>query len=55
MAACAQSSSPPLPDLKPAAADGLMSPAQQQKAIQDLAAKKSAEETEALKKIQQSR
>lgn len=52
LSACAQSIAPPLPDLTRTSADSLMTPAQQQKAIQDLSAKKSAEETEALKKIE---
>lgn len=52
---CASSSSTTLPDLKRQEADSLLTPAQQQKAIADLARKKAEEEAEALKKIQQSR
>ena len=55
MSACAQSNPPPLPDLKPASPDAMMTPAQQHKAIEEMAAKKSAEEADALKKIQETR
>ncbi len=54
LAACAQSLAPPLPDLTRTSSDSMMTPAQQQKAIQDLSAKKSTEEAEALKKIESS-
>ena len=52
---CASTNTTPLPDLKRPDADSLLTPAQQQKAIQDLARKKAEEEASALKKIQQSR
>lgn len=51
---CTQSLAPPLPDLTRTSNDSLMTPAQQQKAIQDLSAKKGTEEAEALKKIESS-
>lgn len=54
LSACAQSLAPPLPDLTRTSADSLLTPAQQQKAIQDLSAKKSAEEADAAKKIESS-
>jgi hypothetical protein len=55
MTACAASSTTPLPELKRPEADRLLTPAQQQQAIQDLARKKTDEEAAAMKKIQQSR
>jgi len=55
LAGCAQSAAPPLPDLTRTTTDSMMTPAQQQKAIQDLAAKKATEETDALNQIKGSR
>lgn len=45
----------PLPDLKRTSTDGMMQPAQQQKAIADMAAKKAEQEAQAIKAIEKSR
>lgn len=45
----------PLPDLKRTSVDGMMQPAQQQKAIADMSAKKAEEEAQAIKTIEKSR
>ncbi len=55
LAACTQSSTTQLPELKRTEADGMLTPAQQQQAIADLARKKSAEEAAAVKQIEKSR
>jgi len=47
------SEAPPLADLKRSDGDSMMSANSQQKTIQEIAAKKAAEEAEALKQIQQ--
>jgi len=54
IAGCANSVAPPLPDLKRNDGDSMMSATKQQQTIKDLADKKTAEEAEALKKIQNS-
>jgi hypothetical protein len=45
----------PLPDLKPANAAVLLTPAQQKQAIADLARKKTEQEAQAMKDIQATR
>ena len=45
----------PLPDLKRTSTDGMMQPAQQQKAIAEMAAKKAEQEAQAVKTIEKSR
>ena len=55
LSGCVPSSSTPLPDLKPVAADSMLKPAQQQQAIQDLARKKADEEAQAVKQIEKQR
>lgn len=60
LSGCAQSPLPsmstPLPDLKPPAAiDSLLTPSQKQKAIDDIAAKKTEAEAAAVKQIEKSR
>lgn len=55
LGACAASSTTPLPELAPAAAGSMLPPAQQQKAIEDLAKKKAEQEQLAVKKIEQTR
>jgi len=52
---CAASSQTPLPELKPAAADSMLPPAQQQKAIAEIAKKRAEQEQQAVKKIEQTR
>jgi hypothetical protein len=54
LGACA-SNAPPLPDLKRPEVDGMMTPAQQQQAIADLARKKDAEQVQATKAIEKTR
>lgn len=55
LAGCAQSISTPLPDLKRPEADGMLVPAQQKKAIEDLAQKRTEAEAQAVKQIEQTR
>jgi hypothetical protein len=55
MTACAQPSMTTLPELKRTEADGMLTPAQQQQAIAELARKKAAEEAAAVKQIEKSR
>ena len=52
---CAQQNATPLPDLKPRAVDGMLVPAQQQKAINDLARSKAEAQAQAVKQIENSR
>ena len=52
---CAQSIPTPLPDLKRPEADGMLVPAQQKKAIEEIAQKKAEAEAQAVKQIEQSR
>lgn len=51
---CAQTNVTPLPDLAPANAPKTLTAAQQQQAIQELAAQKAAQEAKALKEIKNS-
>jgi hypothetical protein len=46
---------PPLPDLKRAEVDGMLTPAQQQQAIAEIARKKAEEDAKALKQIEKTR
>jgi hypothetical protein len=55
LSGCAQSIPTPLPDLKRPEADGMLAPAQQKKAIEDLALKKAEAEAQAVKQIEQTR
>jgi uncharacterized membrane protein len=52
---CAQSIPTALPDLKRPDADGMLVPAQQKKAIEELAQKKAETEAQAVKQIENSR
>jgi hypothetical protein len=52
---CAQSSSTVLPDLKRSDTKDMLTPAQQQQAIAELARKKAEQEAKALKDIQSTR
>ena len=55
LAACATSNPPPLPDLGRTEADSMMTPAQQQKAIAEMARKQAEAEAKATKQIEQTR
>jgi hypothetical protein len=55
LAGCAQSISTPLPDLNRPEADGMLMPAQQKKAIEELAQKRAEAEAQAIKQIEQTR
>ena len=52
---CTQTISTPLPDLKRSDAGGTLAPAQQQKAIEDLAKKRAEAEAQAVKEIEAKR
>ncbi len=52
---CAQTISTPLPDLRRPEADGMLVPAQQKQAIEELAQKKAAAEAQAVKQIERGR
>jgi hypothetical protein len=55
LAGCAQSIPTPLPDLNRPEADGMLMPAQQKKAIEELAQKRAEAEAQAIKQIEQTR
>ena len=55
LASCMQSSQTALPELKRTEVDGMLTPAQQQQAISELARKKAADEAAAVKQIEKSR
>lgn len=52
---CTQTISTPLPDLKRSDTGGILAPAQQQKAIDDLTKKKAEAEAQAVKQIEAKR
>jgi ABC-type uncharacterized transport system auxiliary subunit len=55
LAGCAQSIPTQLPDLKRPEADGMLVPAQQKKAIEEMAQKRAEAEAQAVKQIEQTR
>ena len=55
MAGCAQNISTPLPDLKRTSTDGMLIPAQQKQAMEEMTRKKVEEEAQAVKQIEKSR
>ena len=55
LSGCAQTISTPLPDLRRPEADGMLVPAQQKQAIEELAQKKAAAEAQAVKQIERER
>lgn len=55
LAGCAQPILTPLPDLKRPVSDGVLVPAEQKKAIDELAQKRAEAEAQAVKQIQNSR
>ncbi len=55
LSGCAQTITTPLPDLRRPEADGMLVPAQQKQAIEELAQKKAAAEAQAVKQIESGR
>ncbi len=56
LGACAQAGSPtPLPDLKRTSVDGMLTPAQQQQQIAEIARRKAEQEAAAVKTIEKTR